>query len=417
MKGKGPIWPMPFRDSKARGLAPRGWAALIFFFVLIHFAGLGISRITGNFYADPNADHRPLMQDVLERGYPSPASSHVPPLFSYYLAFKWRAAETLGLPYWTTKYFVDLWLVVLTGILSFLAGGLLTQNRFLALTSGIFLVGSPLYALGSGMELSVILFQPVFLSSILFFVRELQRAEGPRLWAIALAGLLMGLATLIRAETQWIAAFLLVFVFWLWRGQNQIAAGIRAVGVIAPFVLAQALVLAPWSRMQRQAGYDGAIAFSGVYAAHYNGIAKHPGNRVSDWLRGHYREPERSLEGVVKFHRHWIERDFPAWLELYALKFLRTWYLSDTGRWDRAIGLLHLPLWILASLGALFWFRADPGDPSLWFAFLMILYFCGVSVASSGLARYLIPIYGFLGIFSGRALTLCAGKFFPSRLL
>jgi hypothetical protein len=118
--------------------------------------------------------------------------------------------------------------------------------------------------------------------------------------------------------------------------------------------------------------------------------------------------PPLSFDGVVEFHREWLRRDPGALARLYGAKIVRTWYLSDSGRWDRAIALAHAPLWLLAIAGLGIWLRRRPGDPALWLVAVTILYFWAVSAAVSGLARYMAPVQGLLGLLAGVALVALA---------
>ena len=89
---------------------------------------------------------------------------------------------------------------------------------------------------------------------------------------------------------------------------------------------------------------------------------------------------------------------------------MRTWYLSDSGRWDRAIALVHAPFWLLALAGLALWLRRAPGDPAVWFVVTTIVYFWMVAAAVSGLARYMAPVYGLLGLLAGVALLPLAAR-------
>jgi hypothetical protein len=384
------------------GLSRRHWLLLITVFAGLHYLALWVSIRTGNFDPNPNHDHVRIMHQVLESGRPRLAVW--PPGFGYYLAFRWRLTEALGLPYWSAKLFVDVVPVVLSGVLSVLLARRLTGSRPVAVASGLAMVGSPIFALASAEDLAVVLFQPFFLGALLALVRALQGAVGSssvaRFTPFAGAGALLGLSCLVRANPQLLLVALAPVVWWWLRhGGARRPVRTAAAGVVLALAV-QALVLLPWSVLQRQLGQSGAVAAPVVYYAFFDGIRRHDGFQVSEALRDDPDPPPLTLSGVFQFHREWLRRDPAALARLYAAKAVRTWYLSDSGRWDRAILLVHAPLWILALAGLALWLWSSARDPALWLVVTTILYLWAVSAAVSGLARYMAPVYGLLGLLA-----------------
>lgn len=393
--------PQPFVESDRPDLARRDWAILVLVFAALHCTSLLASTWTGNFDPNPNHDHVHVMRQVLEDGYTRIAVW--PPGYGYYLAFEWRLTQALGLPFWTAKVFVDVVPVVLSGVLSVLLALSLTGNRFVAACSGVVMVGAPIFALASAEGLAVVLFQPILLGALLLLVRAVE--SGGRLPLFAAAGCLLGLACLVRANPQFLLVFLAPAVWWgLRRGGARRPLRLAAAG-LAVALAAQALVLLPWSFHQRRLGESGVMAAPVVYYAFFDGIRRHDGFEVSEALRADPDPPPLSARGVADFHREWLARDPVALAKLYAVKLVRTWYLSDSGRWDLWILLLHAPLWLLALAGVVRWLRADPRDPALWLVLSVVLYLWLVSAAVSGLARYMIPVYGLLGLLAGVTLV------------
>lgn len=394
-------WPFPFAEGEAPpSLARRQWLYLALVFAALHFAALLASTWTGNFDPSPNHDHVHVMRQVLARGYPRFAIW--PPGFGYYMALKWWLTRALGLPYWTAKLFMDVVPVVLSGLLSVALGLRLARSRFVAVCSGLGMVGAPIFALASAEGLAVLLFQPLFLGALLVLVRGLQ--EGGRWHDFPVAGGLLGLACLVRGNPQFLLVFLAPAVWWgLFRSGRPRAARAAALGLVAALA-AQALVLAPWSWYQRRLGESGLMTAPVVYYAFFDGIRRHRGFEVSDALRADPDPPPESLAGVVEFHREWLARDPLALAELYVVKLVRAWYLSDSGRWDRWILILHAPIWLLALAGLVRWLRTERRDPALWLVLSVVLYMWLVSAAVSGLARYMAPVYGLLGLLAGVAL-------------
>jgi hypothetical protein len=275
------------------------------------------------------------------------------------------------------------------------------------------MVAAPIFALASAEDLAVILFQPLFLAALLVLVRTLRAGGG--LAGFAGAGALVGLSCLVRANPQFLLLALApVAWWWLWRSEvtrpgRRVTRPGRTVAVgLLVALAAQTLVLLPWSLLQRRLGQSGAVAAPVVYYAFFDGIRRHDGFEVSEALRADPDPPPLSFDGVVEFHREWLRRDPGALARLYGAKIVRTWYLSDSGRWDRAIALAHAPLWLLAIAGLGVWLRRRPGDPALWLVAVSILYFWAVSAAVSGLARYMAPVQGLLGLLAGVALVALA---------
>ncbi len=395
-------WPFPFRDRDGGSLGRRGWIFLVAVFFALHFLVLGISSLTGNFDPQPNHDHVHVMLDVLEQGYPNVAIW--PPGFGYYMAFKWWLTRTLGLPYWTGKLLVDWLPVLLSGVLSTLLGLRLTRNRFLGVASGLGLAAAPIFALASAKGLAALLFQPLFLAALLLLAAALQRPVPNLVGKLAAAGAVLGAACLVRANPQFLLLALAPLVVWGVRCSGTRRPVRWAVLALVAALASQALVLLPWSLLQRRMGRSGAFAAPVVYYAFFDGIRRHAGFTVSDALRHDPDPPPQSLRGVVDFNLEWLARDPLSLATLYGAKLAKTWYLSDSGRWDLWILVLHMPWWILAVAGGVRWLRRSRRDPALWLVLGVVAYMWVVSAAVSDLARYMAPVYGLLGLLAGVAL-------------
>jgi len=399
--------------SRAEPLTRRQWASLVAAFCVLHFGALLISVWTGNFDPAPNHDHVHVARQVLAEGYPTIAIW--PPGFGYFIALKMTVASWLGVPYWTGKLWADTVLVAASGTLSTLLAFRLTRNRFLACCSGFGMVAAPIFAMASAEGLAVILFQPLFLGALILLVDGLERGEADglgRLVRFGGFGALLGLACLVRANPQFLIPFLLPLIWWHGRRAGHARPGRTAAVAVGVALAAQVVMLLPWSLVQRAtAGESGVFAAPVVYYSYFDGMRRHEGFEVSDALRNAPEPPPMSLEGVVELNVEWLRRDPVALAKLYAVKIVRTWYLSDSGRWDRWILILHAPWWILALAGAARWWRRAPGSPALLLVLLVIGYMWGVSALVSGLARYMAPVYGLLGLLAGVALL----PYFPKR--
>jgi hypothetical protein len=395
-------WPFPYADAREGRLTRRQWGVLVVAFSILHWLSLAIAVWSGNFDPNPNHDHVHVMRDVLATGLPQRAIW--PPGFGYYLAGKSLLMTALGLPYWMGKVLVDVWLVVASGVLSTMLGRQLTHNRLLAVASGVGLVAAPIFGLTSAEGLAVLLFQPFFLASLVLLVRALQRLPGNRiagpeaLGLTAASGAVMGLACLVRANPQFLILALSPVALVGSRCARRRTTWLRGAALIVVFLLAQSLTTGPWQLRQRTLGRSGVFTAPVFFYAYVDGLARHPGNPVSDWVRSHRKELPLTFETVVDVNARWLRENPGALLRLYALKAVRTWYLSDSGRWDRIIAGLHAPWWLGSVVGLGLWFSRRREDPALLFVVLVVLYLWGVSALVSGLARYMAPVYGFLGL-------------------
>lgn len=400
-------WPFPYADEAGGRLDRRAWAFLLATFLAIHFLALLVATRTGNFSPVPNPDHTPLMRDVLARGYPQAASW--PPGLGYYMAAKSLLASALGLPYWSGKILVDPLVFVASGVLSTMLGARLTRNRWLAVASGLGLTAAPLFALCSAEELAELPFQPPFLGALLILVRELQREPRPRAAGLVAGGALLGTATLIRANPQFLLVALAPVTYAILRRRGHQRAALAALATLAVAGLGQALVVLPWSLVLHGAQRPAVLAAPVFLPSFYNGVARTRGNRIAEELRRAPEDPDRSVDGIVRFHLRWAAKDPAALAGLYARRLGRAWYLSSSGRWDRWIVTLHSPMWLLALGGMVLWIVRWRGDPTPWLALSVIVYLWIVSALASGLARYLAAIYGLVGMFAGVALMAAAG--------
>lgn len=213
------------------------------------------------------------------------------------------------------------------------------------------------------------------------------------------AGGAMGAACLVRSNPQFLVVLLVPALVLSLRGVSTRPLR-RAVGLVVLFLLGQTVVMSPWLVWQRQLGAQGVFGAPVVYYGFLDGIKRHGGNPVSEWVEEHYGELDQSFSTVVEINLTWLKQDPAALARLYAAKFVRSWYLSDSGRWDTAILLLHAPIWILALIGLTIWLRRAPNDPSLLLILAVIGYMWTVSAILSGLARYSSPLYGLLGLLA-----------------
>jgi hypothetical protein len=397
-----PGWPHPFGSESRLAYSPRRFVLFFVVIGILHAASLSVARLTGTFVAVPNPDHTPAMLQVLAQGYP--VSTPVPPGFSYYLAAKVLITRALGVPYWYSKFVIDVIPVAAAALLMLLLGWRLTRNTMLATVAALGLVCAPIFILGVGMEEAGIFFTPFFLFSLWITVRELQRADGPRMPIVFLAGAVMGVSALIRGNSQFILLAIIPVAAAVYRRARGGRGWALALAFIAAFAAGQFVAILPWTLVQRAHGGDGIATMPTVYKSYFDSFKRHRGNPVADTLLRHYDDPERSLGGVLAFNAEWLRRDPTALAGLYLRKFAKAWYMSDSGRWDVPTLLLHLPYWLLALAGIWKWRRRERRDPAWLLLLAVIVYMWSVSAVMAGIARYSAPLYGCIALFAGVAL-------------
>jgi 4-amino-4-deoxy-L-arabinose transferase-like glycosyltransferase len=394
-------WRFPFADGRREPWKRSTLLLLLAYLVCFHVGAIQIAQYLGTYRDIPSNDYLPAVKQILAQGYTT--VMHTPPGFPYYLAMKWSVANLLHVPFAFGKYTFDLVLVLLAVWLSYRLAHILTRNRTIALVSALTLVHAPIYILGVGYEEAALFFLPFFLLTLIILARELQRPEGVRLGVMALTGALNGLASLIRGNTQFFVLAIVAILVLLLRRSGAWKRPITwALPVV--FLLSQSIVMSPWTYVMRSQGRDGLAALPAVYMSYFDGLTRYEGNRVCDWILVHYKEPKRSLEGVVDFNIRWLKEDPYALAELYVLKFVKSWYISESGRWNTVTLIVHAPLWILAVLGFIRWRRTRRGDPAYLFLFCAIVYMWSIASIMGAIARYSAPLYGMIGIFIGVAL-------------
>ena len=387
----------------------RTWILLVAALLAIHFVALLVAMRTGTFDFEPNRDHSRGMRQVLRQGYPTVV--WWPPGYAYYMAGNALLTRALRLPFWAGKLLLDPFVFVAAGLLATRLGLLLTRHRGLAIASGLGLACAPLFALASAEGLAELLFQPFFLAALCLLVPELQREEGPRPLGMLAAGATLGLATMVRGNSQFLLLALAPLFWWVARRRGVGRPILPAASALIVALVAQAAVQLPWSLMQRSRGEVSGLMAAGVfYRSFYNGMARQRGFRIGEELRASDAPNDNSAAGIVRFHLRWLRTDPLELARIYTVKLARAWYLSSSGRWDRVIALLHSPFWLLALGGVAVWLYRARADPALWLALCVVGYMWLVAALASGLARYTASVYGFLGMFAGAAVLAALGR-------
>jgi 4-amino-4-deoxy-L-arabinose transferase-like glycosyltransferase len=250
-------------------------------------------------------------------------------------------------------------------------------------------------------------FIPLFLGAVLAWTCSVERAKP---WYAAAAGVLAGLATLVRPIGLGLGPVLVLATLVLYRRILM-----RRRLLLAAFLIAgNILVVAPWEILAHQrVGRWIPVATSGTgtmligltSAVNPTSSGDPPHERVS--------LPVRRLMQKIQAERPVLERlsgvavlrfaarnaDARTLAELLAVKAARTWYATDSQRLEDRILLLQMPYILLFVFGAVVSWRASGGPRRMAaLAAGVILYFWAMSILAAALLRYIVPAISLLTI-------------------
>lgn len=249
-----------------------------------------------------------------------------------------------------------------------------------------------------------------------------------------LAGLLLGLATLVRSTALLFPLFIFLFYF-LWRKGRPSWLGVSgrvalvylgAVIVISPWMIRNAQVAgAPWptGSVQPIAAHAGQYICShrtlgskfvdlDVEAAHVRGeLARAQGFSFVDGYYQYFYDTEQELAFSRALNRHVLEnyRQNPLLvLKCPLLNVFNFWFSGKTWTATAMNGVVQLPYLVFGILGIRMTLRSGMGR-RMGIFMLLPLYLMLVHLTVHSQARYSVPLIPFLGIFAamplGRALT------------
>jgi 4-amino-4-deoxy-L-arabinose transferase-like glycosyltransferase len=237
-------------------------------------------------------------------------------------------------------------------------------------------------------------------------------SEAPRRWRGLLAGVLVGIAALIRPVAVALSAPLCVLVLiiarrWTARGRLLFCACL---------VLGNLVAISPWEYyLWQKTGRFLPLSDNGPYSI-WDGIALtrcitlydgKPFPPIPDDVRSLMREVElredamsRSTGRIGSFLRDAaVERPLTA-AKLYALKVVRCWYATFTVRFEKYSAAIQLPYVVLAAYGlAGAWRRGGPARDLALITVLIVLYFWAMTVLVVSVLRYMMPVMALLMVF------------------
>jgi len=230
------------------------------------------------------------------------------------------------------------------------------------------------------------------------------------------AGVLLALATLTRATTQYlpiIIFFPVMFISFKKRTKDLL----RAYGA---FIVAFAIVMSPWALRNYAVLSDfvpvgtagGWVFLQGSteifftsdaleqWPVYYETLRPPKGLKPSEIDRFNMRA------GLENYQKR-LQNDPVSIFSFLATKFLRLWYAGESGRNDAIIILVNLPIYSFALAGLLIaWHRRIT---LVWVPFTMVTYFVIVHWASLPLFRYLMPVMPYLVGFAAFTMVSTMG--------
>ncbi len=244
-----------------------------------------------------------------------------------------------------------------------------------------------------------------------FVLLAVSAVQQQRIGYFAAAGIVLGLATLTRATTQFLPLFVLPVLVFLRQRERQLlkcaAFGFLFLLTILPWTIRNYVVLNDFIPVATGGGVvvlmgsqESYLTIPGKPAMYANHPPK-AGGKPSEVDR-HWRNA-----GLAEHLKH-LERDPLAFIRFNAMKFLRLWYATESG--DNHIRTLapNLPIYILACVGVL---RVLKKRQRLALIPLSVIgYYVVLHWASLPLFRYMIPVMPYVIGLAAFAMVELAGQ-------
>jgi 4-amino-4-deoxy-L-arabinose transferase-like glycosyltransferase len=245
--------------------------------------------------------------------------------------------------------------------------------------------------------------EPLFAAFILFAIVALVKSwNGSAMsWSIV-AGLSLGIATLIRGNSLYLCVFMLPI--WLWQKHyKQMIAFVAMIAVVLPWTIRNVVVLDDWLIVQSSYG---ASALQGSDEKYFT---------IEGKRREYPRLYRESIAAGLARPTSGKERDMQSWLTrilirnyelrlrnrpfsffpFLASKLIRIWYATESGnfRTELVLALCSLVIVPAAIIQLWNWRRIRAVSALL---IPMLLYFIGCDMITAPIARYMFPIYTIL---------------------
>lgn len=327
-------------------------------------------------------------------------ATYYPPGYSLLLAAVLKTAHTLHLPEDALLTFFSLLAHALSVLLLYHLASAVWGPSWALLPAALWLT-YPLALWFVPLRNSEVAFTPFFYGSLLLFWHQL-RSTKPAAWSCLLAGILMGIAMLIRPIAI-AGALLLAALFWwhrrdLPRPRRHLA--------VATLLLGNLLVVAPWQLWVYHHTGQIITLSTGGKASMIDGLTfalpddERPGVAVPADVKQLMLDCQSASDGgklrTLGDAFAWV--GVQTWnrpaavVKLLAIKAARAFYATDSHRHERWILILQVPYLLAGLLGAfLAWRRCGAAAQLASMSLLFVLYFWAMTVLVLSIVRYTVP--------------------------
>lgn len=225
----------------------------------------------------------------------------------------------------------------------------------------------------------------------------------PRSFAFLAAGILAGLAMLVRPIGIGLGV-IMATLSWLGLSHQSLRERTMSAALV---LLGNVIAVAPWTLyVSHKANEHIILASTGPYALLEGltfAVNDKNGGRVGTYVPEDVRELMQDVEkdigrfqsasDILKYMTTQTGERPLTVAKLLCLKAARSWYGTDSQRWELPILCLQgVYLTAIATAGVLAWKRGTPPRPILICIVILTLYFWGMNILSLTLVRYSVPI-------------------------
>lgn len=252
----------------------------------------------------------------------------------------------------------------------------------------------------------------MFLSLWIFFLALKNLPDSRQVknsWLFLLSGIILGFSVLVRPIAVFLIIFLLFAVFILIsKGKKIISAGSLLLGfllIVLPWILIASFAAGNFiliSSIGSGTFVDG-MRFGLKTGAGGDMVAV--SDNIKEIMQAAQDQKITGEIGVLKFMFSEFQKNPLAVFELFIIKMARSWYATSELWLEKYIALMQIPYLITAIIGLYFILKKYKEKIIFVIPLLLVIfYFWIITTIELSIARYTIPVMGFVIIFS--ALTL-----------
>jgi hypothetical protein len=256
-----------------------------------------------------------------------------------------------------------------------------------------------------------ILFIPLFVAAIAMYWRGL----GGRTRDLLPAGVLLGLAMLVRSAAVFAPLFLAVFAVACGTGPIR-----RRLGGTLVFLLAVGATILPWELyLYHHTGKVLPLSTGGVESIvdgltfarpdqHRRGlpVSNETLLLMEELAAEHHAGRITSAGEILKWTAQRNAPSLGPMLEIMAWKLFRSWYGTDSRDHERHLALVQAPFLLLALAGLPGAWRTSASTRlAALVCALVVLYFWLMAMLVLSIARYMVPAFPFIILIGAAALT------------